>query len=37
MCRYPESHKCTYDYVALGRAELTKNNPTVTSNKLDKV
>ena len=37
ICRYPESHKCTYDYVAAGKAELSKNNPAITSNKLDKV
>jgi predicted nucleic acid binding AN1-type Zn finger protein len=32
--RYAEAHKCTFDYKALNKAQLEKNNPLVTGTKL---
>lgn len=35
--RYPEQHKCTYDYFGENKKQLEKNNPLVVSNKIIKI
>ena len=35
--RQPELHTCTFDFKAMGREELAKNNPTVVAAKVDKI
>ncbi len=36
-CRHAESHSCTYDYAALGKALIKKNNPLVNGTKLEPI
>jgi len=36
-CRYPDDHKCDFDYQASAREQLEKNNPVVVASKLDKI
>ena len=36
-CRHPEDHKCTFDYQKEGKEKLTKDNPVVVSEKIDKL
>lgn len=36
-CRYPEIHDCKFDYQKEAKECLTKNNPIVVSEKLDKI
>ena len=35
--RYSENHECTFDYKALGKELLNKNNPTIVPKKLDSI
>lgn len=35
--RHSDKHNCTFDYKAHSRAELTKANPTVVADKIEKV
>ncbi len=35
--RYSDKHECTFDYKALGREQLTKANPTVAAEKLERI
>tara|TARA_Y100000389_G_C17470324_1_gene529906 strand:+ start:7341 stop:7673 length:333 start_codon:yes stop_codon:yes gene_type:complete len=35
--RFPENHKCRIDYKEIGRSQLIKNNPIITSEKLRKI
>eukprot|EP01053_Blabericola_migrator_P010430 Blabericola_migrator_1__10429@NODE_58_length_15904_cov_68_205342_g53_i0_p8_GENE_NODE_58_length_15904_cov_68_205342_g53_i0NODE_58_length_15904_cov_68_205342_g53_i0_p8_ORF_typecomplete_len159_score5_76zfA20/PF01754_16/7_6e13zfA20/PF01754_16/6_6e02zfAN1/PF01428_16/7_7e03zfAN1/PF01428_16/2_6e12C5HCH/PF17982_1/9e02C5HCH/PF17982_1/1_3_NODE_58_length_15904_cov_68_205342_g53_i01506315539 len=35
--RYPESHSCNFDYGSMQRERLTKANPRVVSEKLEKI
>ena len=36
-CRYPDVHKCTFDYQKITREKLTKDNPVIVSEKLNKI
>jgi hypothetical protein len=36
-CRYPELHNCKFNYQKEAKDQLTKNNPIVVSEKLDKI
>lgn len=36
-CRTPEIHRCNFDYMKQEMERLTKNNPVVTAEKLDKI
>lgn len=36
-CRYPEDHKCIFDYHQEEKQKLTKENPTVVAEKLEKI
>lgn len=36
-CRYPDVHKCTFDYQKDSREKLTKDNPVIVSEKLNKI
>jgi|694.fasta_scaffold152436_5 hypothetical protein len=36
-CRYPEEHQCTFDYKKEGEEYLKKINPTILTEKLDKI
>ena len=35
--RYSDKHECSFDYNALGRAEIAKNNPVIKAAKLNKI
>ena len=35
--RYSDKHDCAFDYKALGREQLTKANPTVAADKLERI
>jgi hypothetical protein len=35
--RYSDKHECQFDYKALGREQLTKANPTVAADKLERI
>lgn len=35
--RHSDKHNCTFDYKAHSRAELTKANPTVVADKIEKI
>ncbi|KAL3752338.1 hypothetical protein ACJRO7_013055 [Eucalyptus globulus] len=35
--RYPEKHDCGFDYKGLGREQISKANPIVKAEKLDKI
>lgn len=35
--RYSDKHECPFDYKALGREQLTKANPTVAAEKLERI
>jgi len=35
--RYSDKHECDFDYKALGREQLTKANPTVAAEKLERI
>lgn len=35
MHRYPEEHSCSFDYKAVGRIALAKENPLVSNDKLE--
>ncbi len=37
QCRYPENHKCTYDYRKEGIKLLDKQNPKIIGVKVDKI
>jgi len=36
-CKFPEKHKCNYDYKKHGKDKLKINNPVVINNKIDKI
>lgn len=36
-CRYPDEHKCTFDFRKEGKEQLEKTNPKVVEDKLDKI
>ena len=36
-CRYPEKHNCVFDYRTDAKELLKKNNPTITTEKLDRI
>jgi len=36
-CRYPEDHRCTFNYKKEGNEKITKENPVVVSEKIDKL
>jgi len=36
-CKFPEDHKCSFDYKAESREKLKINNPKVINNKIDKI
>ena len=36
-CRHPEFHKCTFDYHTESKELLTKSNPAIVSEKLEKI
>ena len=36
-CRYPEQHKCTFDWVKEGKEKILKENPQIINNKLNKI
>jgi hypothetical protein len=36
-CRYPENHKCTYDFKTNERKKLEINNPKVIGDKFEKI
>ena len=36
-CKFPEDHKCTFDYKAAAKERLKINNPKVINNKIDKI
>lgn len=36
-CRLPEEHKCDFDYKTLGKEILTKANPVVMDDKIEKI
>jgi hypothetical protein len=36
-CRYPDIHNCKFDYQKDEKERLTKNNPIVVSEKLNKI
>jgi len=33
-CRYPEEHKCTFDYKSKAKENLAKNNPLIIPSKV---
>lgn len=35
--RYSDKHECDFDYKALGREQLTKANPTVAADKMERI
>ncbi|KAG0464870.1 hypothetical protein HPP92_019034 [Vanilla planifolia] len=35
--RYPESHKCTFDFKSAGRQAIAKENPIVKAEKIEKI
>ncbi|KAK4765261.1 hypothetical protein SAY86_026351 [Trapa natans] len=35
--RYPEQHACGFDFKAMGREQISKANPVVKADKLDKI
>ncbi|KAL8094863.1 hypothetical protein AgCh_036395 [Apium graveolens] len=35
--RYPEQHGCTFDFKAVGREAIARDNPLVKADKLDKI
>ena len=35
--RYSDKHECDFDYKALGRETLSKDNPVVSASKIDKL
>lgn len=37
MHRIPEDHECTFDFAAVGRQQLEKNNPLLVGKKLDQL
>ena len=37
VCRFPDEHKCTYNYVESGRAEISKKNPVIVKEKITKI
>ena len=36
-CRYPDDHKCAFDYREQGKIELNKQNPKIKSEQLEKI
>ena len=36
-CRHPELHDCKFDYQKECREQITRNNPIVVTEKLDKI
>jgi hypothetical protein len=36
-CRIPELHNCTFDFQEEYKKQLTKNNPVVRGQKVDKI
>jgi predicted nucleic acid binding AN1-type Zn finger protein len=36
-CRFPEDHKCSFNFKERGTVELTKNNPIVAGEKISKI
>ena len=36
-CRYPETHKCTYDFKTEGKILIEKNNPRIIANKIENI
>jgi len=36
-CRYPEDHRCTFNYQTAAKEKLTKENPVVIGKKIDKL
>lgn len=37
VCRFPDEHKCGYDYVAKGAAAIRIANPVVVKDKVSKI
>ncbi len=37
ICKYPEEHKCTFDYKNAGKQQLEKLNPKIEFEKLIKI
>lgn len=36
-CKYPENHKCSFDFVAEGKKKLAEKNPIIKFDKLIKI
>lgn len=36
-CRFPEDHKCSFNFKEKGITELTKNNPIISGEKISKI
>jgi len=36
-CRYPEVHKCDYDYKSEGRKKIKDDNPIVKGEKINRI
>lgn len=36
-CRLPSEHKCTFDFKTNGREKINKDNPKITSSKINKI
>lgn len=36
-CRYPEIHDCKFDYQKDAKEKITKNNPVIVTEKLEKI
>ena len=36
-CRYPEEHKCTFDYKSKAKENLTQSNPLVVARKVQTI
>jgi len=36
-CRYPDDHKCAFDYREQGKIELNKQNPKIKGEQLEKI
>ena len=36
-CRHPESHACTYDFIAHAKEQILKQNPVIKFNKINPI
>ncbi len=36
-CRYPDEHKCTFDYRKMAQDQLNKENPKIEGIKVEKI